>query len=100
MRRTLPWAVALLGLLLVAGGVAVFVVGSRPADFGWSAYAPLPPVPDAYRSGLQLTFDDGPAVLWTRTAALGAGIVGAGLLVLAGLVGWVVGLRSARNSTG
>jgi hypothetical protein len=84
------------GLCLVVGGVALVVVGNQPADAGWTAYAPLPPAPDGYRSSLQLTFDDGPAVLWTRTAALGAGIAGAGLLVLAG---WAVGRRSSGDST-
>ena len=98
MRRGLPWAVGVFGLGLVVGGVALFVVGDRPADVGWTAYAPLPPARDAYRSSLQLTFDDGPAVLWTRTAALGAGIAGAGLLVLAaGRLGR--GRRSSRNGT-
>jgi hypothetical protein len=100
VNRALPWAVALLGLVLVAGGVVLFVAGNQPVDFGWSAYTPLPPVRDAYESSLQLTFDDGPAVLWTRTAALGAGIAGVGLLVLAGLAGWAVGRRSSGDCTG
>jgi hypothetical protein len=49
---------------------------------------------------LQLTFIDGPAVLWTRTSALGAGLALFGLLVLAALTGWVVGRRSSGDSTG
>ena len=98
MRRTLAWAVVLLGLVLVAGGIALFAAGNRSADFGWTAYAPLPPAQDAYESSLRLTFDDGPAVLWTRTSVLGAGIAGAGLLVLAGLAGWIAGVRSAANA--
>jgi hypothetical protein len=98
--RGLLWAAAVLGLVLVAGGVVLFVLGNQPADFGWSAYRPNPWPPDAYESRLQLSFDDGPAVLWTRTSALGAGIALVGLLVLAVLAGWVAGLRSARNRAG
>ena len=99
MSRGLPWAVAVLGLLLVAGGIALFVAGNRPADLGWTSYAPLSPVEDAYQSRLQVTFDDGPAVLWTRTSALGAGTAVSGLLVLAGMAGWGTGRRSARTRT-
>jgi hypothetical protein len=93
VRRTLPWAVALVGLVLVAGGVVLFAVGNQPAGFGWSAYGPMPP--HAYRSDLHLTFDDGAAVLWTRTSALGAGVALLGLLALTGLGGWLAGLRAA-----
>ena len=96
--RPAAWAVALLGLVLVVGGIALVVAGNGHTDFGWTAYGPLPPERDAYGSTLQLTFDDGPAVLWTRTAALGAGIAGAGLLVLAGLAGWLIGLRTGRTA--
>ena len=99
MRRGLPWVVALLGLLLVVGGIALFAAGNRPADFGWTSYAPLSPVQDAYESRLQLTFDDGPAVLWTRTSAFGAGTAVCGLLVLAGMAGWGAGRRSAPTRT-
>jgi hypothetical protein len=97
MSRGLPWAVGVLGIVLVVGGVGLFAVGNQPADFGWTAYQPLP---DAYNSQLQLTFDDGPAVLWTRTSAVGAGIALFGLLVLAALAGWVVGRRSSGDSVG
>ena len=99
MSRRLPWAVAVLGLLLVMGGIALLVAGNRPADFGWTSYAPLLPVRDAYQSRLQLTFDDGPAVLWTRTSALGAGTAVLGLLALAGVAGWGAGRRSTRTRT-
>jgi hypothetical protein len=97
MSRGLPWAVAVLGLALVVGGVVLFVVGNQPADFGWTAYGPDAGLPDAYESRLQLSFVDGPAVLWTRTSALGAAIALLGLLVLAGLAGWVAGVRSSTN---
>ena len=99
MSRGLPWAVAVFALALVAGGVVLFVAGNRPADFGWTAYGPAPAPPGAYRSELHLTFDDGPAVLWTRASALGAGIALLGLLALAGVAGWAAGLRSARSRT-
>ena len=85
MSRGLQWAVAVLGLALVAGGIALFVLGNQPADVGWAAYGPG--MPDAYRSSLQLSFDDGPTVLWTPTSAFGAGIAVCGLLVLAVLAG-------------
>jgi hypothetical protein len=100
MSRGLPWAVAVVGLVLVAGGIGLFVLGNQPADFGWTAYGPDLMASDAYESRLQLTFIDGPAVLWTRTSALGAGLALFGLLVLAALTGWVVGRRSSGDSTG
>jgi hypothetical protein len=98
--RGLPWAVGVFGLGLVVGGVALFVVGNRPADVGWTAYGPDLGASDAYESRLQLTFIDGPAVLWTRTSALGAGLALFGLLVLAALTGWVVGRRASGDGTG
>ena len=97
MSRGLPWAVAVLGLSSVVGGVVLFVVGNQPGDFGWTAYGPAPS--DAYRSTLELTFDDGTAVLWTQTSVLGAVLAVLGLLLLAGLAGWVIGVRS-RNRVG
>ena len=98
MSRGLAWAASTLGLALVAAGVALYVLGNQPAGVGWSAYGPHPWPPGAYESRLLLSYDEGPAVLWTRTSALGAGIALVGLLVLAVLAGWVAGLRSARNS--
>ena len=97
MSRGLPWAVAVLGMSSVVGGVVLFVVGNQPGDFGWTAYSPAPS--EAYRSTLELTFDDGPAVLWTQTSVLGAGLAVLGLLLLAGLAGWAIGVRS-RNGIG
>ena len=91
-------AVAVVGLALVAGGVALVVLGNQPADFGWTASSPLPAGQDAYRSSLRLTSDDGPAGVWTRTAAFGAGIAVVGLLVPAVLAGGVAGRRSSRHA--
>jgi heme/copper-type cytochrome/quinol oxidase subunit 1 len=96
VRRVLPWSAALLGGALVAGGVILFALANRsPADFGWAAYSPLSST--VYRSESTLNFDDGSAVLWTGQHLLGAGLVVAGLLVLAGVVGWLLGRRSVRR---
>jgi hypothetical protein len=96
--RRVPWVVVALGaLLLVAGGV-VFTAANQapPADLGWTSYRPLEP--DAARdSAWTVSFDDGWAVAWTIGHVWGAGLVVLGLLVLAGLGGWLLGRRSART---
>lgn len=96
MSRTRPWLVGALGLLLLVAGVVVFALANS-AGFGWTAYtgsyAPL--APDAYSSSLTLTLSDG-VVLWTRGHALGAGLAAAGLMVLVGLGGWLLGRRGAH----
>ena len=97
MSRGLPVAVAVFALALVAGGIALFVAGNQSGDLPWTTLGPGPGSAEAYRSSLELTYDDGPTVLWTRTSALGAAIALLGLLGLTGLAGWVAGLRSARN---
>ena len=99
MSRGLPWAVVALALALVVGGVVLFVAGNQPADVGWTTLGPGPGSSDAYRSQLQLTFDEAPGVFWTRTSALGAGTALLGLLVLTGMAGWGAGRRSARTRT-
>jgi hypothetical protein len=95
--------VGALGALLAAAGAVVFGLANR-APTGWTAYtgsyAPLQPAmpgryPDAYQSELTLTFPDGPTVLWTSEHLIGAALVVAGLLVLAGLGGWLLGHRTA-----
>ncbi|MGY1695959.1 MULTISPECIES: hypothetical protein [unclassified Geodermatophilus] len=97
MRRALPWGLGLLGAALAVAGVAVFWwTNTHPAAAGIPrGSAPLEPV-DAYDSTLTLTFDDGWAVLWDRGHLVGAGLLVAGALVLAGVGGWVLGRRSAR----
>ena len=97
MRRAGPWLVGALGAVLLVAGIVVFALADA-AGFGWTAYtasyAPLEA--DAYSSELSLTFSEG-SVLWSGQHALGAGSVVAGLLVLVGLGGWLLGRRSARS---
>lgn len=92
MRRALPWLVAGLGVVLAAGGVAVFwaTTLSGAGGVGWSAYAPLGPG-DPFPPGA------GWQVAWTGGHLLGAALLAAGLLVLAALGGWLLGRRSARR---
>jgi hypothetical protein len=94
--------VAGLGLVSVVAGVLVFAWANRsPADFGWTAYAPLEPVPGGpYRSDLTLTFHDGWTVLWTAGHLVGAVLVVLGLLVLAAVGGWLLGRRSVPATDG
>jgi hypothetical protein len=99
VRRVLPWLAAGLGLAAVVAGVVVFVLAAQApvGDFGWSAYAPLEEVDDAFDSSLVLSFEDRWTVLWTGGHLLGAGLVVAGLLVLAALGGWLFGRRRAAR---
>jgi len=95
MSRRVP-ILAVLGWVLIAAGVVVFAVanGSRaPIEFGWSSYLPLEP-DVAHPSELTLSFSDRWTVLWTGMHLLGATLVVLGLLVLAGVVGWLVGRRA------
>ena len=97
MRRVLPWLLAVLGAALVAAGAAVFAAANRDAaDFGWSSYAPLEQTERASRSAILYTFSDGTTMLWTGQHLLGAGLVVLGLLVLAGVGGWLLGRRGGR----
>jgi heme/copper-type cytochrome/quinol oxidase subunit 1 len=100
VRRVLPGAVTVLGAALLTAGVVVFAVANRsgaPTDFGWTAYAPLEPQV-AYQSELTLSFGDRWTVLWTGTHLLGAVLAVVGLLVLAGVAGWLLGRRSGRRA--
>ena len=101
MRRRVPALLVVLGLGLVVAGVVVFGVANRPgapADFGWTAYAPLAEQP-AYRSSLTLSFDDdGWTVLWTGGHLVGALLTVAGLLVLTALGGWWLGRRTSART--
>ena len=96
MRRPLPWLTAALGLVLLGAGVVVFAVANRSpsGDFGWTAYAPLDP--EVRNGEVTLTFDGAWTVLWTGSHLLGAGLVIAGLVVVAALGGWLWGRRSSR----
>ncbi|MGY1856226.1 hypothetical protein [Modestobacter sp. SYSU DS0290] len=101
MRRAVPWLVLALGAGLAVAGVTTFwVANTRPP--AWTAYSgsyePLVPgTVVAYESDLTLTFDAGPTVLWTQQHVVGCGLLLAGLLVLVGLGGWVLGRRSGRG---
>ncbi len=98
MRRALPWSAALLGGALVVGGGIVFALANgSPADLGWAAYTPVEET-GAYQSSLTVTFAGG-GVLWAGQHVLGAGLVVAGLLVLAGVGGWLLGRRSGRRGS-
>lgn len=96
MRRAVPWLVAGVGAVLAVAGALVFAAANRgPADFGWSAYAPLRETRADYSNAV--TFSDG-AVLWTRQHLLGAGLLVLGLLVLTGAVAWLLGRRAGRRT--
>jgi hypothetical protein len=102
MTRRLPVAVAVLGWLLVAGGVLVFWRANRPGAAGWTGYTggyePLQSDEGgAYRNVIFVS--DGWTVLWTGGHLAGAVLVGVGLLVLAVLTGWLVGRRTGRPRT-
>ena len=97
MRRALPWLIAGSGAVLVEAGIAVFATaGHGPADFGWSAYAPLEPIQGPAAT---YTFVDSATVLWTGQHLLGAGLLVLGLLALVGVGGWLLGRRSGRRAT-
>jgi hypothetical protein len=101
VRRLLPWTVAALGVALAVAGVVVFAVTNASAvdagDFGWTTYAPLEPGdPVPYQSELTLS-SDGWSVRWTEGHLAGAPLLVLGLLTLAGLGGWLLGLRRGRS---
>ena len=100
MRRA-PVLVGALGWVLMAAGITAFWLANRPGEAGWTAYTgsyePLQPGgSSAYESVLLLS--DGWTVLWTGTTLLGAALLVLGLVVLAGLAGWLIGRRAGRPS--
>lgn len=84
MRRRI-WVGVLLGaaavLVLVGGGMLLFA----PVSFGWTAYAPLSDESFSFSGMYPLTTD----------RAVGAGLAIVGLLLVVGVLGWVLGRRSA-----
>lgn len=89
-RRT--WVSLVLGaaaLVLLVGGVVVFLSGRDPASFGWYAYSPL--TDSGSFPGL-----DG-AVMWSRRQLVGAGLVVLGLVLTAGTAGYLLG-RGCRST--
>jgi hypothetical protein len=95
MRRAGPGLVAAAGLALVVAGVAVFWAANvGGAGVPEAAYAPLEPGQPARYTSVPAS---GGAVLWTLQHATGAAVVVLGLLVLAGIGGWLLGRRSGRS---
>jgi hypothetical protein len=94
-KEALPWITGGVGLAVALIGIAVFAAANRhgsPADFGWYAYAPLEPGAGPYSSSWEIVFgSDSWQVLWTGGHLLGAGLVVAGLLVLAASGGFLLG---------
>jgi hypothetical protein len=102
MRRALPWVLAGLGAALLVAGIALFWLANIAplGGSGWVAYAPLEPGdPQPYTSSLTVTFDDW-SVSWGRQHVLGALLAVGGLLVLAGVGGWLLGRRAGRRAGG
>jgi hypothetical protein len=96
VRRAVPGLVAALGVLLVLTGlVLVGTAGADPVTAYDGTYAPLADS-GAYRSVLTLTVEG--ALVWTRTQVVGAGVAVLGLLLLAAVAGWLLGLRVGRRA--
>jgi heme/copper-type cytochrome/quinol oxidase subunit 1 len=83
VRRTVLVAVA--GLVLIVSGGAV---GSRPRGFGWTAYAPMS----------QEVFSPGLIVL-DRAGLLSLVMTVAGLVLIAGAIGYALGSRRRSGPT-
>lgn len=86
--RGVVWKVLLgAAIVLVVVGTGVFLLA--PASFGytgWYAYSPL--------SSTSFSFDG--MYPLTPGRAAGAGVVVVGLVIAAGVVGWLLGRRSGR----
>ena len=90
MTRGVVAVVAGAGVLVVAG--VVLVVTSAPVTFGWFAYAPL--------SGQRMPTALDHAVVLSRQQGVGALAVVVGVAVLAAALGYAVGRRRPRSSSG
>lgn len=88
-RVWVPLVVGAAALMLLVGGLVVFLSGRGPADFGWYAYAPLTD------SGSFTGFDG--VVMWSHRQLAGAGLVVLDLVLVAGTAGFL--LRRRRPST-
>lgn len=90
MTRGVVAALAAAGVLVVTGVVAIAL--SAPVTFGWFAYAPLSsdPAPTPLRD----------AVVLTRQQGVGALAGAAGVVLLATTLGYALGRRHPRPSSG
>ncbi len=84
------YAVWLVALALVVGGVATFAA-SGGTDFGWFAYTPLE---DGGVTGFSLS---GNVVVWSYARVAGLAVAALGLVVLAAAVGYRQGRRAATR---
>ncbi|WP_341926900.1 hypothetical protein [Nocardioides psychrotolerans] len=93
MLRHLWW---LLGLALVLGGVAVVLSSqTSSSDFGWFAYTPPSEGAD-WQMGWGDTLSGTSAMVVSRWQLMGGAAAAAGLVVLAGGLGFRLGRR--RNA--
>ena len=86
-RRIVLWVLLVAAVVLILIGAAILLFS--PVEFGWTAYAPL--------SGESFSFTGMYPLTAARAAGIGTAV--AGLLVIAGVVGWTLGRRSTRQGT-
>ncbi|MGY1663255.1 hypothetical protein ACI78Q_18690 [Geodermatophilus sp. SYSU D00705] len=100
MRRAAPWLTAGAGTALVLAGVVVswWANTARWITHGGGHEPLVPGGASAYESRLVPGVDG--AVLWTWRHTSGAGLVVLGLLVPAGVGGWLLGRQAGRRAAG
>lgn len=86
-RRIVLWVLLVAAVVLILVGTAILLFS--PVEFGWTAYTPL--------SGESFSFTGMYPLTAARAAGVGTAV--AGLLVVAGVVGWTLGRRSTRQGT-
>lgn len=89
MRFDRPRAATGVAFVLLAVGLLTIVTSSE-ASFAWFAYAPL---------SEEVPYVVADLVVWTRQQAVGAALVVAALVLLAGVAGYVTGRRRAGDGT-
>ena len=95
MRRHLWW---IGGLVLLVGGVVLFLSTPPQTDFGWFAYAPQHPRMTDYVTRcaapcVGLSFGQGDEWLISTGQVVGATLALLGLILLAGGTGFTLGRR-------